>query len=162
MNRLPTAREITIDETPGPGTRVSDARVRNLARSRAGERGVTLIEVMVAMVLLAFGLLAVAGMAGAVATQTRMGGNVTGQTAAGQEVLEELQTKGFGHSDLALGTTGTRQVTVASRTYTVTYRVSSAGSDLKEVVAVTESTRDLPPDTLRTLVARMGGPPPIP
>jgi len=123
---------------------------------------VTLIEVMVAMVLLAFGLLAVAGMAGAVATQTRMGGNVTGQTAAGQEVLEELQTKGFGHADLASGATGSRQVTVASHTYTVTYRVSSAGADLKEVVAVTEATRDLPPDTLRTLVARMGGPPPIP
>jgi len=129
---------------------------------REDEAGVTLIEVMVAMVILAFGLLAVAGMAGAVAMQTRMGGNVTGQTAAGQEVLEELQTKGYLHSDLAVGTSDTRQVTLASHTYTVTYRVNSAGTDLKEVVAVVEGTRDLPPDTLRTLVARMSGPPPIP
>lgn len=135
---------------------------RSAPDGREAEAGVTLIEVMVAMVILAFGLLAVAGMAGAVATQTRMGGNVTGQTAAGQDVLEELQTKGFGHPDLATGTSDTRQVTVNSRTYTVTYQVNSAGTNLKEVVAVVEGTRDLPPDTLRTMVALMSAPPPIP
>lgn len=127
-----------------------------------GEAGVTLIELMIAMVLLAFGLLAVAGMAGAVAMQTRMGGNVLGQTSAAQDVLEELQTKGYGHSDLAAPSSGTRQVTVASRTYTVTYEVNQVGTDLKEVVVVAEATRELPADTLRTLVSRMSGPAPLP
>lgn len=127
-----------------------------------GEAGVTLIELMIAMVLLAFGLLAVAGMAGAVATQTRMGGNVFGQTSAAQDVIEEFQTKGFGHTDLADGSSGTRQVTVSSHTYTVSYEVTQVGPDLKEVVVVAEATRELPADTLRTLVARMSGPAPLP
>ena len=131
------------------------------ARPRAAPEvaGMTLIEVLVAMVILAFGLLAVAGMAGAVAMHTRMGGNVTGQTAAGQEVVEELQTKGYSHPDLAAGTSGTRQVTVASHTYTVDYDVNLIGTDLKEIVAVVERTRDLPPDTVRTLVSAMAGSP---
>lgn len=129
---------------------------------RFGEAGVTLVEVLIAMIVLAFGLLALAGMAGAVATQTRMGGNVTGQAAAGQDVLEELQTKGFGHADLTVGNKDTRQVTVASHQYTVTYEVFDAGTDLKEVVVVAEETRELPSDTLRTFVARMPGPAPLP
>lgn len=131
-------------------------------RALDDESGLTLIEVMIALVVLAFGLLAVAGMAGAVAMQTRMAGSVTGQTAAGQEVLEELQSKGYGHSDLAAGSSGSRQVTVSSWTYTVNYQVSQAGTDLKEVIAVVDGTRDLPPDTMRTLVARMTAPPAIP
>lgn len=135
--------------------------VRGVDRDWSQE-GVTLIEVVVAIVVLAIGLLAVAGMAGAVATQTRMGGGVTGQAAAGQDVLEELQTKGYDHPDLAAGSSGTRQVTVSSRTYTVSYEVTQAATDLKEVVAVVESTRELPADTVRTLVARMPGPAPIP
>lgn len=142
---------------------VGEAGQRERGRGApSGEAGVTLIELMIAMVLLAFGLLAVAGMAGAVATQTRMGGNVVGQTSAAQDVLEELQTKGYGHSDLAAGSSGTRQVTVSSHTYTVSYRVTQVQPELKEIVAVSESTRDLPPDTLRTLVSQMSGPAPLP
>lgn len=149
---------------PAEETRTDGPRSRGVVRVGGSgcEAGVTLIEVMVAMVILAFGLLAVAGMAGAVAMQTRMGGSVTGQTAAGQEVLEEFQTKGYGHTDLAPGSAGTRQVTVASYPYTVSYEVTQAGTDLKEVEAVVEATRELPADTMRTYVARMGGPPPIP
>lgn len=123
----------------------------------SGQAGVTLLELLVAIVILAVGLLALAGMAGAVATQTRMGGNVTGQTAAAQEVLEDLQTMDFG--DVS---SGSRQVTVASYTYTVSYQVTQPRTNLKEVVAVVEGTRELPPDTLRTLVANREGPAPIP
>lgn len=133
------------------------------AGASGAEAGLTLIEVLVAIMILAVGLLAVAGMAGAVASHTQMGGNLTGQAAAGQEVLEEFQMKGFGHTDLAVGSTGTRKVVVSSMIYTVTYRVNStAWADLKEVVAVVEGTRELPPDTLRTMVARMGSPAPLP
>lgn len=157
-----------MDEAKDGGRRARGDAPDGFRGARAGESGVTLIEVMIALVVLAFGLLAVAGMAGAVAMQTRMAGSVTGQTAAGQEVLEELQMKGYGHSDLTptpLGSeppAGTRQVTLSSWTYTVDYYVESVGTGLKEVVAVVEGTRDLPPDTVRTLVARMDGPPPIP
>lgn len=127
------------------------------ARWEFGEAGVTLIELLVAIVILAVGLLAVAGMTGAVATQTRMGGSVTGQTAAAQEVLEDVQAMDF--ADVQ---SGTRQVTVGSHTYTVDSQVNALRTNLKEVVAVVEGTRELPPDTFRTLVARMDPPPPIP
>lgn len=139
--------------------RLADEPASACAGSASDEAGVTLIELLVAIVILAVGLLALAGMAGAVATQTRMGGNVTGQTAAGLEVLEDLQTMDYGTV-----TSGSREVTVASHTYTVNYEVTPVAgvTNLKEVVAVVEGTRELPPDTLRTLVARMDGPPPIP
>lgn len=130
---------------------------------RREEAGLTLIEVLIAVMVLAVGLLAVAGMAGAVASETQMGGNVTGQTAAGQDVLEELRMRDFAHADLAPGTEEARHVTVASRTYTVTYEVSTViAGELREVAAVVEATRDLPPDTLSTLVARTKAPAPIP
>lgn len=132
------------------------------AGSASGEAGVTLIEVLVAVIILAVGLLAVAGLAGAVASESRMAGSVTGQAAAGQEVLEELQMKGYSHPDMDVGDTGTRQVEMSSYTYTVTYEVFSAGPDLKEVVVEVEGTMELPPETLRTLVVRSDGPDPIP
>lgn len=126
------------------------------ARSALGdEAGVTLIELMIALFVLAVGLLAVAGMAGAVATQTRMAGSVAGQTAAGQEVLESLQVKGYADPALNLGQHGPLQVSMNSYTYSVNYDVTQEASDLKRVTAVVESTRELPPDTMRTLVARM-------
>ena len=116
----------------------------------------TLVEVLVALVVLAFGLLAMAAMTGAVATQARMAGSVTGQTAAGQQVLEQMHSEDF--STLS---GGSRQVTVSSYTYTVDYSVNATGNpDLKEVVAVVDETRDLPPDTMRTLVASMDTVPP--
>lgn len=126
-------------------------------RSELGEAGVTLIELLVAIVILAVGLLAVAGMTGAVATQTRMGGSVTGQTTAAQEVLEDVQVMDF--ADVQ---SNTRRVTVGSYTYTVDYQVNNLRTNLKEVVAVVEGTRELPADTFRTLVAQMDPPPPIP
>lgn len=140
---------------------IGDERM-DRAGPASGEAGVTLIEVLVAVIILAIGLLAVAGLAGAVATESRMAGSVTGQAAAGQEVLEELQMKGYSHADMDVGDKGTRQVTISSYTYTVNYEVFSAGTDLKEVVVEVEGTMKLPPDTMRTLVVRSDGPDPIP
>lgn len=148
-------------EKTGDARRIGEGR-SGCAGSAFGEAGVTLIEVLVAVIILAIGLLAVGGLAGAVATESRMAGSVTGQAAAGQEVLEELQMKGFSHPDMDVGDQGTRQVEMSSYTYTVSYEVFSAGTDLKEVVVEVEGTRELPPDTLRTLVVRSDGPDPIP
>lgn len=124
-------------------------------RGPAGEAGMTLVEVLIALVILAVGLLAIAGMSGAVAMQTRMGGSVTGQTVAGQEVLESLQMKGYDDPALDLGSHSSRTVRVNSYTYTVGYSVTQEATDLKKVTAVIEKTRELPTDTMRTLVASM-------
>lgn len=146
------------DRTPGrEGRCEAKAGAAGPELGELDEAGVTLIELLVAIFLLAVALLAVAGITGAVATQTRMGGSVTGQTAAAQEVLEDVQTMDF--ADVQ---PDTRQVTVGSYTYTVDYQVSDLRANLKEVVAVVEATRELPADTFRTLVARMDPPPAIP
>lgn len=134
-------------ETPGRGASL-------------GEAGVTLIEVLIAIVVLAVGLLGVAAMTGAVAMQTRMAGTVAGQTAAGQEVLESLQMKGYDHPDLAAGSTGADTVEVNNWSYPASYRVTQETTNLKRVTVVVQGTRDLPPDTMWTLVSGMNTTPP--
>ena len=124
--------------------------------------GFTLVEMLIALMVLAVGLLAVAGIAGAVAGQTRMSGSVTGQTAAGQAVLEDLQMRAYGDTALTTGS-HTRDVNVASHTYSVDYSVTELTANrLKEVSAVVGRTLELPPDTMRTLVYRADGPATLP
>ena len=118
--------------------------------SPSSESGMTLIEILVAVFVLTVGLLAVAAMTGAVATQTRTAGSLTGQAAAGQQVLEALRMQGY--ASLTPGTQGTRQVTVNSHSYTVTYAIASGGTGLKEIEVRIDGTRDLPPDTMSTLL----------
>lgn len=147
--------ELTAGARKTPERKTSERKPASGRSAPVGEAGVTLIELLIAVVILAIGLLAVAGMAGAVATQTRMAGSVAGQTAAGQEVLESLQLKGYADTALDLGSHGPRQVDMNSYTYSVNYTVTQQATDLKRVTAVVQSTRELPPDTMRTLVARM-------
>lgn len=147
----PTAGASSGEGVEGAGVEPGSAR-----NALGDEAGVTLIELMIALFVLAVGLLAVAGMAGAVATQTRMAGSVAGQTAAGQEVLESLQVKGFNASpEMDTGQHGPLEVSMNSYTYNVEYTVTLEATDLKRVTAVVQGTRELPPDTMRTLVARM-------
>lgn len=129
---------------------------RQFARASGDESGLTLIEVLIAIIVLAIGLLAMAAVTGAVAMQTRMAGSVAGQTAAAQETLEQLHMLDFG----ALSP-GTDTVTVNSHDYVVDYWINPlTNPDLKEVVVRVEGTRDLPPDTMSTLVADVGALPP--
>lgn len=146
----PTAGASSGEGVEGAGVEPGSAR-----KALGDEAGVTLIELMIALFVLAVGLLAVAGMAGAVATQTRMAGSVAGQTAAGQEVLESLQVKGYADTAMTTGYHNPRQVDMNSYTYNVEYTVTLEATDLKRVTAVVQGTRELPPDTMRTLVARM-------
>lgn len=153
--RVNVNAEQSMNEATAGERRVGERTPATASRAPSDEAGVTLIELMIALFVLAVGLLAVAGMAGAVATQTRMAGSVTGQTAAGQEVLETLQVKGYADPALNLGSHGPKQVSMNSYTYSVNYTVTQEATDLKKVTAVVEGTRELPPDTMRTLVARM-------
>ncbi len=61
----------------------------------SGREGFSLIEVVVAMVILAFGLLAMAATTGSILTRTRIAARRTERDAAVQYAIEELRGGGY-------------------------------------------------------------------
>jgi len=68
--------------------------------------GFTLIEVMVAIVILTFGLLAVGSMQISAMRGNFMGGNTSMALSLASEKMEDLLNKNFDHTELADGATG--------------------------------------------------------
>ena len=68
-----------------------------------GENGFTLVEVLIALAILAFGILAVASMQTASLLGTKNAYSVTEGTAFGQQKIEDLMTRSYNHSDLTFG-----------------------------------------------------------
>lgn len=92
------------------------------------QRGIGLIEVMVALILLAVGMMAVAGISLQVAAQNRWSSWQTDQTLAAQEVLERVQHEGY-----ASAASGTDTVTIGQNTYTVNRSVTQVTNRVKQV-----------------------------
>lgn len=143
-------------QRPDPGTAVPARPTRR--RPGDSEAGLGLIEVMIALVIFAVGMLAVAGLGLAVGAQTNWSVWQTDQSLAAQQVLERVQREGY---DAA--TSGSETVTVGNRTYTVDRTVSQIGTRVREVSVTVTTTRawdrGVPP---RTFVTRLYEPRPLP
>jgi type IV pilus assembly protein PilV len=87
-----------------------------------GKKGFSLIEVLVGLVLLAIGLLAIAGMQITSVRGNFFSSNMTQASILAQDRLEALRQLDINHADLDLGThsEGTMAGTIFSREYTVT------------------------------------------
>lgn len=85
------------------------------------KRGFTLIEMLVGLVLLAIGLLAIAGMQIKSAKGNFFSSNMTQASILAQDRLEALRQLDINHADLDLGThnEGTIAETIFSREYAV-------------------------------------------
>lgn len=110
------------------------------------QAGFGLVEVLVAVVILAFGLLAVAGVSLMVAGQTRGAAYDTDQAMIAQQIMDVMAQD---YDAVATGSSDTT-VTISGRTYTVTSNVSSPSSRLKDVELVVSGTGRVSPDTFVT------------
>lgn len=133
------------------------ARRRSAERRRPvrkGQEGFGLIELLIAITILAIGLMAVAGIALAVASQTRLATYQTDQALAAQEVLERMQAKGY-----ASATDTTENLSFGNRSYTVTVTVTQPSSRVKEVAA---QVSGIGPLNSRTFTTRLYQPRQLP
>lgn len=138
--RGPGGRRAAVG-TPGGGA----------GRAASSEAGFGLVEVLVALTILAVGLLAVAGLTWGVARQTREAAVRTEQTLAARQVLEAMIDRGYAALDP--GTTDTTLV-VGERSYTVSRVVTLEGADLKRLAAVVPPTAGVGGHTFATLLNR--------
>lgn len=122
-----------------------------------GERGLGLLEALIAVVVFGIGALAVAGVALHVGHLTTRSAVATDQTLAAEQVFVSLRQE-----DFATVGDGTRSVQIGGQTYTVDVNVTSLTADTKRVVAAVSGVATFPPDTFRTVVHRPTGYPSSP
>ena len=86
-----------------------------------GNKGFTLLEVLIGLVILAFGLLAIAGMQITSVKGNFFSNNMTQASILAQDRLEVLRNLDWNHADLSIGTHEEGQIsgTIFSRKYTV-------------------------------------------
>lgn len=113
------------------------------------EGGFGLVEALIAFVLLAVGMLAIAGIALSTAAQTRSASDVTQQALASQQAMEVWLTTPF--SEVPTGGKDTT-VSVAGRDYTVRRVVSVIGPRVKEIEVSVPGEGS---EAQRTLVSRL-------
>jgi len=88
-------------------------------------RGFSLIEVMIAIVILAVGVLALAGTAGAVTKMIGRGSRMGGSSVVAEDEMESLRTgicKTFGGN-----TTGSQSATATNGKYSLSWTVTASG-----------------------------------
>lgn len=110
---------------------------RGAARRAADTSGLGLIEVLIAVVLLAVGIMAMTGVSLSVAAQNRLSTWETDQALAAQLVMERLHGSGYGYASLA---SGTATVAIGNRTYVVNRLVTSPAPRVKNVRLTVIST----------------------
>jgi type IV pilus assembly protein PilV len=113
---------------------------------RKSEKGFGLVEVLIAVVILAFGLLALAGVSLSTAHQTRGAAYDTDHAMAAQELLDAMAQD---YSGVSVGSSDTT-VTVAGVSYTVSQTVTQASSRLKSVQLIVSGGAGAAPDTFVT------------
>jgi len=117
-------------------------------RARSGNGGFTLIEALVALLVLAFGMLAVAGFQMQLSRGSDIAKQRTQATRLAQEKIEELRSfeqltarvGKFSFADLATGTDA--QQTVGNMAYTRSWSVSGTATDPYRVASVTVAWTD--------------------
>ncbi len=98
------------------------------------QKGFSLIEVLIGLILLAIGLLAVAGMQITSVRGNHFGSNLTEATLFAQNKLEELRSLPYYDSRLSSGQPA-QQITNSGVVYTVGYDVISLGNTMKQITA---------------------------
>ena len=86
---------------------------------RKSQNGFTIVEIMVALGILAFGILAVASMQTASLSGTSKAHSVTDGTAVAMAQVEQLMALTYSHSDLTDGSHPSTPVTDASGRYRI-------------------------------------------
>lgn len=117
---------------------------------RAVQGGFSLVEVLVAVVILAVGLLAVAGISSGVASLTHRSTVETEQTVAAQQMLEKMVSDTFGHYPRGAGAIADTTLTVAGHDYTVTREVFSVSDRVDSLRVIVEGKGRFGPDTFRS------------
>lgn len=118
--------------------------------------GFTLLEVLVAIVILTIGLLGTAGLTTGVIRGNHFSKNVTSATAAGQTQLESVKSSGYANATSANFPSDT--VTMGGMTFTRTTTItnSSPATNMKTVsvtVSWTESNNTARSVNLQTILA---------
>lgn len=104
---------------------IDDGRTRPRPDDRAG---FTLVEVVVALVILAFGLLGLAATSGFVVHQTAIAGATTERAVVQQSAMEEIRARPFAEVSDSSWTLGR---------YQVSWSVLGSGKDYKTIELVT-------------------------
>jgi type IV pilus assembly protein PilV len=103
------------------------------------QRGFSLIEVLTGLVVLAFGVLAIAGMQITSVQGNHFSSDLTQATTLAQNKLEELKYLPYDDPKLSSGQPP-QQVTQSGIVYTVQYDVAALGNTMKKITATTRWT----------------------
>ncbi len=98
------------------------------------QKGFTLIEVLIALVILAVGLLGVTAMQITAIRGNHFSDNLTRATVLAQNKLEELKHLPYYDSKLSSGQ-APQQMTYSGIVYTVRYDVTALGNTMKNITA---------------------------
>ena len=118
------------------------------------ESGFGLVEAMVAIIILAVGLVSVAGISFGTMSLMRNSSNMTDQTMAGHLALENVQRAGY-----TAAATGVDTVTINYKDYITAITVTNVTATMKEVTVVVPGSGSA---SLRTFVTRIGDERPTP
>lgn len=121
------------------------------------QRGFSLVEGLVAVVVFAIGVLAVATVAAHAGQLSTKSAVATDQTLAAEQVFALLRQE-----DFDAVSSGEETVQVGDHTYTVERDVTQLSSDTKRVVAVVSGVASFPADTFETVLHRPTGYPSSP
>lgn len=120
------------------------------------QSGFTLLEVMVAIVILTIGLLGTAGLTTGVVKGNHYSKNVTSATAAGQTKLEAVKSGGYTNATTANFPNDTVKMGGTSFTRTIAITNSSPAANMKTVsvtVSWSESNNTARSINLQTILA---------
>ena len=109
---------------------------------------------IIAMVILTVGLLALASISAAVASETRISAERTAQAMAAQQVLEGYTQRGY-----SVAASGVDTIQVSGRPFIVTSTVTDPSSRVRQISAVVSGRG---PTVARTFVTRIYNPIPVP
>ena len=140
------------DRRKGRGTNEGAGRLCGLVKS---EQGFGLVEALIAAVILAIGLLAIAGLSVSTAGQGNVARWQTDQAIVAQSVLEEAHRRGFD----GLTADWERSISVGGREYAVAATVTKLSARVKEVTA---SVSGVGPLRERTFTTRVYAPRQLP
>jgi prepilin-type N-terminal cleavage/methylation domain-containing protein len=107
------------------------------------EQGFTIIEVLVAMVILMFGLLAVGSMQVAAMRGNFMSGNTSMALSLASDRMEDLLNKDYAHPDLNLGAHAPERISIGGAVvgtggfYLRSYNITTQTSPTRKIIDIT-------------------------
>ncbi len=133
------------------GARTAPGSMRRII---ANENGFGLVEAMVAVLILAVGLVSIAGMSYGTMSLIRRSSDMTDHTMAGHLALENVVRGGY-----TAAASGVDTVSINYEDYIVTLSVTNVTATMKQVTAVVPGSGSA---SLRTFITRIGDERPTP